>query len=236
MDRLVYLAMKPLILLHGAIGAADQLEPLASFLSSHYDVHVIDFSGHGTAHVTDEAYSISLFADDVRAYMLRNGLEQADFFGYSMGGYVVMYLARHYPALVGKVMTLATKWHWDEATAAKETQMLNADKIEQKVPAFAETLHKRHAAHGWKNVLAKTAAMMLALGADNPLKPEDHATIAQPSLILLGDRDKMVTLDETLAVFKALPNAQFGVLPGIGHPIEQVDVEVLGFFIRRFVG
>lgn len=228
--------MKPLILLHGAIGASDQLQPLADHLSAHYDVHVIDFSGHGAARPRDEPFSMELFANDVRSYMLSNGLVGADFFGYSMGGYVAMYLARHSPELVGRVVTLATKWHWDEATAAKETQMLNADKIEQKVPAFAEALHKRHAAHGWKEVLAKTAAMMVALGADNPLKPEDHSAISHATLLLLGDRDKMVSLDETLAVYKTLSNAQLGVLPGTGHPIEQVDADMLSFFIKRFVG
>jgi pimeloyl-ACP methyl ester carboxylesterase len=228
--------MKPLILLHGAIGAGDQLQPLADHLSAHYDVHAIDFSGHGAARPTDLPFCMELFANDVRSYMLSNGLVGADFFGYSMGGYVAMYLARHSPELVGRVVTLATKWHWDEATAAKETQMLNVDKIEQKLPAFAETLHKRHTAHGWKNVLLKTATMMLALGADNPLKTEDHAAISHSSLLLLGDRDKMVTLDETLAVYKALSNAQLGVLPGTGHPIEQVDADMLSFFIKRFVG
>ncbi|MBX2906526.1 MAG: alpha/beta fold hydrolase [Taibaiella sp.] len=227
--------MKPLILLHGAIGAGDQLEPLATLLSSQYDVHVIDFSGHGAARPTVELFSMELFANDVRAYMLSTGLERASIFGHSMGGYVAMYLARHSPELIDCIVTLATKWHWDEATAAKETRMLNADKIEQKVPSFAETLHKRHAAHGWKNVLAKTADMMLALGADNPLKAEDHAAITQPSLILLGDRDKMVSLEETLAVYKALPNGQMGMLPGTGHPVEQVDIEVLHFFINRFL-
>jgi len=228
--------MKPLILLHGAIGAGDQLQPLAALLSAHYDVHVIGFSGHGAARPTDEPFSMQLFANDVRGYMLSSGIARASIFGYSMGGYVALFLARHSPELVDRIVTLATKWHWDEATAAKETQMLNAEKIEQKVPAFAEALHKRHAAHSWRNVLAKTAAMMLSLGADNPLKAEDHAAVTQPSLILLGDRDKMVSFEETLAVYKALPNAQLGLLPGTGHPVEQVDAEVLGFFIRRFVG
>lgn len=228
--------MKPLILLHGAIGAGDQLEPLADLLSSHYDVHVAGFSGHGAASTTEEPFSMRLFADDVRAYMLANGLGQASFFGYSMGGYVAMYLAKHHPDLVDRIVTLATKWQWDESTAARETQMLNADRIEQKLPGFADALCKRHAAHGWKNVLSKTADMMLALGADNPLKPEDHATINHSSLLLLGDRDKMVSLDETLAVYKSLSHGQLGVLPGTGHPIEQVNVGMLGFFIRRFVG
>ena len=228
--------MKPLILLHGAIGAGDQLQPLAALLSSHYDVHVIDFCGHGDAHVTSMPYGMDLFVQDLIGHMLVKELDRASIFGYSMGGYVAMYFARHLPRRVDSVVTLATKWHWDEAIAAREVQMLNADKIEQKLPAFAESLNKRHAKHGWKNVLAKTADMMLEFGADNPLKPEDYAAVTAPSLLLLGDRDKMVTLDETLAVYKALPNAQMGILPATGHPMEQVDAEALSFFIRRFVG
>jgi hypothetical protein len=31
----------------------------------------------------------------------------------------------------------------------------------------------------------------------------------------------MVTLDETVIVYKQLPNPQFGVLPNTPHPIEQ---------------
>lgn len=55
-----------------------------------------------------------------------------------------------------------------------------------------------------------------------------------PILILLGDGDKMVTLDETVNVYKLLPNAQFGVLPNTPHPIEQVNVKMLLMFFRSF--
>ena len=77
---------------------------------------------------------------------------------------------------------------------------------------------------------------MLELGQHNPLKPEDYATIATPALVLLGDRDKMVSLDETLAVYRALPNARMGMLPGTPHPIEQVSTGMLAFFIKDFIG
>jgi len=77
---------------------------------------------------------------------------------------------------------------------------------------------------------------MVALGKDNTLKITDHAEINTPALILLGDRDKMVGLEETLLVYKALPNAQMGMLPGTPHPIEQVDVNLLGMMIERFLG
>ncbi len=146
-----------------------------------------------------------------------------------------MCLAKQNPEKVGKIITLATKFNWDETIAANEIKMLNADKIAEKLPAFAETLQKRHAPNDWKTLLSKSAEMLYGLGKDNTLKLEDYKDIKTPSLILLGDRDKMVTLDETVAIYKQLPNAQMGVLPHTPHPIEQTDPELLTYFINRFL-
>ena len=77
--------------------------------------------------------------------------------------------------------------------------------------------------------------MLTALGTDNTLKPDAYKYIAVESLLLLGDRDKMVSLEETLQVYKTLPAAQLGILPGTPHPIEQVDTELLAYFIRHFI-
>jgi pimeloyl-ACP methyl ester carboxylesterase len=227
--------MQPLLLLHGAIGAADQLEPLAKALSDQYQVYAINFSGHGNQPFADEPFSMQLFANDVLRFMEQNGLEKISIFGYSMGGYVGMYLAKHHAEKIDKVITLATKFHWDAETAEKETQMLDPAKIETKVPAFAQALEKRHAGKDWKEVIAKTADMLKSLGADNTLKTDDYKNIQAQCLVLLGDRDKMVGLDETLAVYKMLPNAAMGMLPDTPHPIEQVDIDTLLFFIRNFI-
>jgi pimeloyl-ACP methyl ester carboxylesterase len=228
------LNMQPLLLLHGAIGASAQLKPLAECLKDHFTVYAPDFTGHGGNPIPETSLSMELFAADVLRFMELNGLKKVSVFGYSMGGYVGMYLVKHHPEKIDKVVTLATKYHWEEAIAAKEVQMLNPDKIEQKVPAFAEALGKLHAPADWKQLMNKTAEMMVNLGKDNPLKPADYATIIVPALILLGDRDKMVSLDETLAVFKALPNAQLGILPATPHPMEQVDPLLLSTLLVRF--
>ena len=114
-------------------------------------------------------------------------------------------------------------------------KMLDAGKIEEKLPAFAAALEKRHAPNDWKELLGKTIDMLNSMGQDNPLKPEDYTGINHPCMILLGDRDKMVTLDETLAVYKNLPNAQMAVLPGTAHPLEQVNADLLAFMIKRFL-
>lgn len=227
--------METLILLHGAIGASSQLVVLADLLKTKYDVHLFDFSGHGGKPYEGEVFSISQFSGEVLDFMDKNGLEKVSFFGYSMGGYVGMYIAYKHPNRINRIVTLATKFHWDEATAAKEVQMLNADKIEEKLPAFAQALKESHLPNDWKEVLAKTKHMLLALGNNNTLKLNDYAGINTPSLILLGDRDKMVTLDETIAVYKSLPMAQMGVLPATQHPIEQTNISALQFLIEQFV-
>jgi len=227
--------MQPILLLHGAIGAADQLVNIAEELSSSYKVYTMDFSGHGGKPFPSEPLSIQLFVDEVLNFINAEGLDKVSIFGYSMGGYVAMYLAKHYPDRIYKIITLATKFHWDEETAARETKMLNADKIEEKLPAFAQSLQKRHAPNDWKALLQRTIDMLNAMGRDNPLKIEDYAAINHSCMILLGDRDKMITLDETLNVYKALPTAQMGMLPNTHHPIEQVNVPYLLFCIRQFI-
>lgn len=228
--------MQTILLLHGAIGASDQLVKIAESLSDTYHVRTFDFSGHGGKPFPTDGLSISGFAEEVRVFIESEALGKVSIFGYSMGGYVALYLAKHYPEMVDKIVTLATKFHWDEETAAKETKMLNAEKTEEKVPAFAQTLAKRHAPNDWKELFAKTAEMLVAMGKNNPVKLEEYSEIQTPCMILLGDRDKMVTLEETLNVYRTLPNAQMGTLPATQHPIEQVNIPYVLFYIRQFVG
>ncbi len=227
--------MQPLLLLHGAIGASVQLSRLAGQLRNKHNVYTLDFSGHGGSTMPDQPFSIELFAGNVLNFMAREGLDKVSIFGYSMGGYVGMYLARHYPEKINKVATLATKYHWDETIAAREIKMLDASKIEQKLPAFADELSKMHHPEDWKVVLRGTASMMEALGKNNTVKPADYVEITTPVLMLLGDRDKMVSLDETFAVYQSLPNAQMGILPNTPHPINQVDTTLLAAMIDRFM-
>ena len=221
------------LLLHGAIGSAAQLEPLSEALKENYQVHLLNFPGHGGT-LLPEVFSIPLFAQHVQAYCNQKELQRVNIFGYSMGGYVGMYLAKHYPAMVNKVATLATKFEWTESIAAKEIKMLQPEVIEQKLPQFAATLRQRHAPHDWKEVLTKTAVMLKGLGKDNELKSEDYAQVQCATLIMLGDRDKMVGMDETLSAFKAIPGAQLSIMPSTPHPLEGVDMQLLSFLLKRF--
>jgi pimeloyl-ACP methyl ester carboxylesterase len=226
--------MKNILLLHGAIGAKQQLEPMKKSLDSAFTTYSLNFGGHG-GEPMQKKFSIAAFAEEVRYWMKENKLEKISIFGYSMRGYVGLYHARFYPELIDSIITLGTKLHWDESIAAKEAGVLNPDVIEQKVPKFASQLTALHRPLDWKEILHQTAAMLKAMGTHNPLKEEDFEQIQPPVLLLLGDRDKMVTLDETVAVYKQLASAQLGVLPNTIHPIDAVDVGLLSSLIKKFL-
>lgn len=227
--------MRHLVLLHGAIGSKDQLQPLADSLSGEYIVHTLNFNGHGGEPFTETAFSVPGFAGDVRKYLEQQNIELAHVFGYSMGGYVALYLAKQAPFLIDRVITLATKFDWNPDIANKEAAMLNPQTIAEKVPAFADSLQKRHHPNDWKLVLQKTKDFLFHLGEKNELLPGDYKTLITPCLLLLGDGDKMVTKQETMDAMQYLPNGKFEVLENTPHPIEKVDIPMLSHMIRNFL-
>jgi esterase/lipase len=225
--------MTEILLLHGAIGSRDQFHDLAADLKKDFVIHSLNFSGHGGEEMP-RSFSIETFSRDVISYLDKNNIEKINIFGYSMGGFVALYLAKHYPERIEKIFTLATKFLWTPEISAREIKMLNADRITEKIPSFAETLKKRHFPNDWKEVLRKTSEMMLEMSENNPLKSADYSSIEHKVLIGIGDKDSMVTLEETIEVYRELKNSNLIVLPETQHPIEKVNTERLAYEIRSF--
>lgn len=221
-------------MLHGAVGSSVQLEPLAGKLKETYDVCLLNFTGHGGKPIPAEPFSIEMFAGDVIYFIKKNRLEGINVYGYSMGGYVALYIARHHPGLISKIFTTATKFQWSEETSARESAMLNPGKILEKVPKFAEDLALRHSPEDWKIVLNKTAEMMISLGKNRTLKDDDYSKVENEVLVSAGDRDNMVTIEETVDVYRKLKNGKLLILPGTPHPIEKTDTDRLAGEIRMF--
>lgn len=226
--------MQKLLLLHGALGAASQFESLKEELSDSYNIHTINFEGHGGIQIPIDGYSIELFSGNVLKYLDGNGIETIDIFGYSMGGYVALYLAKFHPNRVGKIFTFATKFKWTPEIAEQEIRMLDPQKIEEKVPAFAKALYERHAPADWKQVMLQTALMMKKLGKNNALSYHDLKEINHKVQIGIGDKDKMVSLEETLCMHRNLPGSRFLVMPETPHPFEQISTKRLAYKIQNF--
>ncbi len=225
--------MKSIILLHGAIGAADQLEQIKKVLSLTFQVFTLDFDGHGKKSDSLEPFSIELFADNLNRFISDNHISNPSVFGYSMGGYVALYYHLHFTSPIEKIFTFATKFNWTPEIASRETKMLDTSAIKLKVPAFAQALEIRHGKE-WETVLEKTKKMMLNMGNHPPLSSSDLNRMAIPVQFGLGDSDKMVSLEETIEYKKACKNGSLLVLPNTEHPIEKTNSVDLGFHIQSF--
>ncbi|MBK7850913.1 MAG: alpha/beta fold hydrolase [Bacteroidetes bacterium] len=222
-----------ILLLHGALGSAEQLKDLSVALK---DLHpmIVEFTGHGKTPDQGISWSIDYFADHLERLCSRFD-SPVYVFGYSMGGYVALSLSMKRPDLFRGIITLGTKFDWTPESARKESSRMNAEKILEKVPVFAADLMKRHGSSNWKMVLKKTADLMLSLGDNPALRIGDISSSDLPVLCCLGEKDNMVNMDETLAFMKIFPDATFRLLPDTPHPIEQVSVSLLASVISGFV-
>ncbi|MBO6516127.1 MAG: alpha/beta hydrolase [Bacteroidia bacterium] len=226
--------MKSLLLLHGALGCKKQFNGLIDRLSASFDVHSIDFDGHGGS-PTDIAFTMDRFGDNVESYLASQNLKNIAVFGYSMGGYVALSLAIKKPELFSEIVTLGTKFHWTPEIAQREIRMLNPSKIEEKIPQFAQYLNDLHRPADWKQVMEKTAEMMIDLGTSNSPTPNGISNVRLPVTIGLGDQDNMVTVEESKYAAQQLPNGRFVQLQNTPHPIAQVNVETLTEYILDHV-
>jgi pimeloyl-ACP methyl ester carboxylesterase len=224
--------MKPnLILLHGAIGSAAQMQLLADILSEHFTCHLVNFGGHGGE--KPGPLSITRLSGELAAYIQHHQLQPAAIFGYSMGGYVALNTALHLPQLVGRIMTYGTLLDWNPERAAKEITLLNPETLKQKVPKFADKLAKVHGEDNWEDLLRHTSDMLLAMGQQPPISLLSMQAIEQPVKLCVGDRDA-VSIKETEDVYRMLPVGCMSVLPNSPHPLEKVDHQLLAFEIKHF--
>ncbi|MEQ8924310.1 MAG: alpha/beta hydrolase [Fulvivirga sp.] len=220
-----------LLILHGALGSEKQFDQLKSELSIDYQLYSFNFPGHGGKYFSND-FSIDQFTIELQNYLSENRLEDALIFGYSMGGYVALNLSR-IDDRIAQIFTLGTKFHWTPDSAAHEIKMLNPEKIEEKVPAFAKTLEERHSPLDWKKVIQKTADLMINLGNNPILTSQTFKEITIPVTITRGTLDNMVSKEESESAAHHIPNANYFEFTEFKHPIEQVNSAELANRIKE---
>ena len=66
---------------------------------------------------------------------------------------------------------------------------------------------------------------------------EDFRRIRTPTLILSGDRDEFIPVEEQVEIYRLAPTAELAIVPNVGHgfPDSQVEAfnEVVAAFFRR---
>lgn len=215
--------MANIILLHGAIGAKNQMKSIENELNAlQHNVISLNFPGHGDEQECMDDFSIEFFAESVKPHI--ENLDEVYLLGYSLGGYVSLYLYQFFPEKIKGIMCFGTIFDWSEEQAKKQVSQINPEKLKEKVPAFAEFLRKTHG-DKWENVLWNTHKLLNKLGAKKLLDAAYLSSIEVPVIISVGDRDALVSLNESIETYKLLKNASLIVYPSTGHPIEKANAK-----------
>lgn len=219
-----------IIVIHGALGSASQMIPIAETLGAIAPVRLIELPGHGNTPLGERDFSIAGF---VRSLGTDVGSGRPIAFGYSLGGYVALALEATAPGTFAGIVTYGTKFAWNPEESAREVKLLDASTIATKVPAFAAALQARHeGAGGWELVLQRTATLITAAGEDSLLTPSVLSRIRPPVTVSVGTVDATVSVQETAAAALLVENGQHVFLEGLPHAIEKVPMADIAALVR----
>ncbi|MCC7466545.1 MAG: alpha/beta hydrolase [Saprospiraceae bacterium] len=208
------------IFLHGALGSAASFE---KYLSARPGSVALNLPGHGGV-PTNGPFSMAGFAESVIQELDSRNMAQADIFGYSMGGYLGLWLAWKHPERLRSIKTYGTKLDWNPEVAAGMSRMFDPEKIEAKAPPLAASLAQQHGPERWKDLCRDTAAFLYELGQGNGLPESAFAEIKCPVTIGWGALDNVVTEAESRKVAELIPGARFVILPEGKHLMEQTEL------------
>ena len=223
--------MSKILFLHGALGAASQVEDaLRDKLPEGLEYDILEFDGHGSTPLAGN-FGMPSFVKTLTATLKKYDVPPL-VFGYSMGGYVALLAAAADRSLCSGIITLGTKVEWSPSIAERERQFAEPHNITAKVPKFAALLEQRHTALGWENLCRSTIELMQGLGANPLLAPAVLKSVAVPVIMAVGDTDETVSIDETRRAAEFLPTGRLCVLPDERHPLEKVSATSIQFLLR----
>jgi pimeloyl-ACP methyl ester carboxylesterase len=98
---------KPLVLLHGGLGAGSMFGPVLPALAAGRQVILVDLQGHGRTADIDRPLRVELMADDVAALIAHLDLGRVDLMGYSLGAGVALQTAARHPQVVDRLVLVS---------------------------------------------------------------------------------------------------------------------------------
>ena len=223
-------AGRPLVLLHGGLGAIDMFGPNLPALAKGHQVIAVDLQGHGRTADIDRPLSVELMGDDIAALIAHLGLQRADVMGYSLGGGVALQTAVRHPKVVGKLVVASAPFRrnafypeilaqqafvsGDMAEAMKETPMYQLySSIAPRPEDFPRLLTKIGEAmkvdFDFSKEIASLKIPTMVVAADADIFPPAHAV---EMFELLGGGLRDGGWDGS-----GRPKSRLAILPGLTH-------------------
>jgi pimeloyl-ACP methyl ester carboxylesterase len=222
----VHGAGRPLVLLHGAMSTVEtSFEFVLPEFARTRLVIAIEQQAHGRTPDIDRPLSYAQMADDTAAVLGRLGIDNADFYGYSMGSGIAVELALRRPGLVGK-LALASLAASKAGFHPETVEAIEGVTAGDLAGSVFESAYKKVAPDpsNWPTLVAK--CNQLDIDFDG-WSDKEIRSIDRPVLLIIGDSD-IVRPEHAVELFRlvggrvegtsaGLPRSQLAVLPGTSH-------------------
>jgi pimeloyl-ACP methyl ester carboxylesterase len=235
----------PVLLLHGGLSSTRSWRNVIPRLQSAMRVVALDARGHGQSTHAGTPLTYAQLTDDVAALIGALGLGRPIVVGWSDGGEQALRLALRYPKLVRALVVCGTDYGVTPASQAWVRDFFGIDaqgnvdfaRVDASLGAALPGFRAMHpnGDEQWRWVVEQTARLW---ATDPGLTDADYRRIPIPTLVMVGDRDDDVPLENALRMYRTIPDAELAVLPGADHsaPInrpELVTSLVIDFIERR---
>jgi pimeloyl-ACP methyl ester carboxylesterase len=233
----------PLVFLHGGLLFFDNsFAKQRDYFASTRKVIGIDRPGHGHSPDNGRPFSYQEMADDMAAVIEKLDVGPVDIVGHSDGGDVGLILAHDHPQLVRRLVIsganltpglapdeLKRRSQWTHEQLAEA-----AGRLEQQLPPNFRTDYQAVAPDGggqWQSFLLRSYQLWMT-----PVVIETAAlkTMQTPVLVIAGDKD-FTSIEETVAIYRALPHGQLFIVPGTGHGTFSDRPELTNLAIAEFL-
>jgi pimeloyl-ACP methyl ester carboxylesterase len=225
----VYGAGDPLVLLHGGLGNGTYWRNQIPVFAQHYRVIVVDSRGHGRSSFDDQPISYALMASDVLALLDQLGIQKADIVGWSDGGIIGLELAIHHRERLNRVVAYAANF---DPTGVRldigQNAYFNAYIARAAEDYQVTSPHPER----WDTFLANISNMW----ATEPNYTEAELRgITTPFLILDGEEEEAIDLNQTKLMALLIPGARLELMPGTGHFAMFEQPEVFNRIVLDFL-
>jgi pimeloyl-ACP methyl ester carboxylesterase len=200
-----------LVLLHGGLMTIELNFGIAlPALAERHRVIAVELQGHGRTADIDRPPTFADFAADVVALLDHLGIEQADIFGFSVGGLTGYELVISYPDRVRRAVLASADHRNDRGGEADPARLPTPDDFQAMRDAYLATAPEPDA---FDTVAARTSGLVQSFTGwtDNQLRG-----VHLPVLILVGDTD-FIFVENAAEAARLLPQGQLAVLPGTTH-------------------
>jgi pimeloyl-ACP methyl ester carboxylesterase len=211
----------PLVLLHGASSSASgDFGPLLPNARRRFRCYLPDARGHGgTRWEPSDGFRYEWLTDDVEGFVDALGLDTFHLMGFSMGGVTALAYAVRHPGRLRTLVLVGVAME-REPRASVVRRLLDPDRITASDPGWASELSRLHdpvqGVGAWRRLLPAIADDV----ARQPLpSTRDVHGIDAPTLVVVGDRDPFVPIEQAVTLRRLLPDGRLLVAPGCGHEV-----------------